>query len=71
MGQELEVGQFPLEANTKSQNTHSGCHKAALLSRHVQPSGMHPALIVPARNRGSVFRLGGEKESFLFARKLV
>jgi hypothetical protein len=43
----------PVEPNTKSQNTHSGCHKAALLSRHVQPSGTHPALSVPARNGAS------------------
>ena len=39
IGQELEVGPFTLEPNTKSQNTHSGCHKAALLSLHVQPFG--------------------------------
>jgi hypothetical protein len=48
VGQELEVGSFPLEPNTKSQNTHSGCHKPALLRLHVQPSGTHAALIVPA-----------------------
>jgi len=51
MGRELEIGPFPLEPNTKSQNTHSGCHKAALLSLHVRPSGTHPALSVPARKR--------------------
>jgi len=50
VGQELEVGQFPLEPNTKSLNTHSGCHKTALLSCYVRPSGTHPALSVPARN---------------------
>ena len=50
MGQELEVGLFPLEPNTKSQNPHSGCHKTALLSLHMQQSGTHPALSVPARN---------------------
>ena len=54
VGQELEVGPFPLEPNTKSQNkTHSGCHKAALLSCHVQPSGTHPTLSVPVRNGAS------------------
>ena len=50
VGQELEVGQFPLEPNTKSLNIHSGCHKTALLSCYVRPSGTHPALSVPARN---------------------
>ena len=53
VGQELAVGPFPLETNTKSQNTHSGCHKAALLSLHVQSSGTHPVLIFPARNGAS------------------
>jgi hypothetical protein len=48
--QDLEVGQFPLEPNTKSLNIHSGCHKTALLSCYVRPSGTHPALSVPARN---------------------
>jgi hypothetical protein len=53
MGRELEIGQFPLEPNTKSQNTHSGCHKTALLSRHVRPSDTHQALSMSARNRSS------------------
>jgi hypothetical protein len=50
VGQELEVGQFPSELNTKSHNTHSGCHKKALLSCYVRPSGTHSALSVTARN---------------------
>ena len=50
MGQELEIGQFPLESNTKNQNTDSGCHKTALRCCHVRPLGTHPALSMPARN---------------------
>jgi len=50
VGQELEVGPFPLEPNTESQNTHSGCHKAALLSQHMWQSGTHAVLSVQARN---------------------
>jgi hypothetical protein len=53
VGQELEVGLFPLESNTKNQHTHSGCNKAALLNHHVHPSDTHPALSVPARNGAS------------------